>query len=562
MKKILLFIASLLFVAHIYAQATTYTDTIKAPSRNVVTSRQSNVLEASLFPGSDIGAQVNNAIHALPVPCGKITVAPGNYSLSTKIQKPRCVVLDFNGSTLTSTITSGASISTGSNFGTDTTIYAWGSIKNLKLYGPGLIAGTVGIWLGGDRNGVYAPTGNNDFLDSYENINIENFESGMDAGVAFQDAFYSDSLSANKYGYKVDGQFGGENMNMFGMQILNNGTYGFYAPNMPASEYVCMSCSIDYNGTGQSGQAGIYILNGRLTLLGGHMEQCGGYFIDGPTSTTVQQQLSISGMTFVASGKSTPSESGCPAFTAADPAYIHVTGYNSGINIGQGVEIIRNHTYTSFINWQATGAANELHVEPYSDPLTPTGVGLQTIGPGQNTAIGGLQIPIYAQYISTSQYFSSITVGSAVGGAFPATGDIFASGLLGTNINTGGRVPGTSAFPFSGGYMGFNSANNGDVDFYSPYSNPATSGEAYDFFLNYRTSFSKILSIDRSGSITANGAIFQKGSIQIGVPGAASTVFSFATAPSGRCTAGDIGMNRAGIPNSLYICQAGTWVGK
>jgi hypothetical protein len=503
--------------------------------------------------------QLNNAIHALPVPCGKITVAPGNYTLSTK---PRCVVLDFNGSTLTSAITTGPSISTGSNLGTDTTIYAWGSIKNLKLYGPGLIAGTVGIWLGGDRNGVYAPNGNNDFLDSYENIKIENFESGMDAGVAFQDAFYSDSLSANKYGYKVDGQFGGENMNMFGMQILNNGTYGFYAPNMPASEYNCTACSIDYNGTGQPGQAGIYIMNGHLTLLGGHMEQCGGYFIDGPITTAAQQQISISGMAFVASGYSTPSAGGCPAFTTTDSAYIHVTGYNSGINIGQGVQIIRNHAYTSFINWAATGAANELHVEPYSDPESPTAVGLQTIAPGQNTAIAGLQIPIYSQYISTNQYFDSITVGAAVAGVFPAVGDIFAGGLLGTNANSGGTLPRTSAFPFSGGYMGFNATNNGDVDFYSPYPRSATSDDAYDFYVNYGTSFSKILSIDRSGSITVKGAAFQKGNIQIGVPGAASTVFSFATAPSGRCTTGDIGMNRAGTPNSLYVCQAGTWVGK
>jgi hypothetical protein len=106
--------------------------------------------------------------------------------------------------------------------------------------------------------------------------------------------------------------------------------------------------------------------------------------------------------------------------------------------------------------------------------------------------------------------------------------------------------------------MGFNATNNGDVDFYSPYPKSATSDDAYDFYVNYGTAFSKILSIDRSGSITVKGAVFQKGNIQIGVPGAASTVFSFATAPSGRCTTGDIGMDRAGTPNFLYVCQAGT----
>src|ERR1700722_877094 len=219
MKKDLLFIASLLMVATIYAQTTTHTSKIKDLSSNVVTSGQNKVLEATLFPGSDIGMQVNNAIHALPVPCGKITVAPGNYTLSTKILKPRCVLLDFNNAVVTSTLPSGSSISTGSVGATDSTIYQWGGIKNLKLIGPSSGAvGSVGIWLGGDVNNVYAPPNWGDFLESYENVNISGFESGMDAGIAYQDSFYSDSLAGNTYGYKVDGQFGGENMNMFGME--------------------------------------------------------------------------------------------------------------------------------------------------------------------------------------------------------------------------------------------------------------------------------------------------------------------------------------------------------
>jgi hypothetical protein len=80
---------------------------------------------------------------------------------------------------------------------------------------------------------------------------------------------------------------------------------------------------------------------------------------------------------------------GCPAFTTTDSAYIHVTGCNSGINIGQGVQIIRNPAYT-LVHQLGKRAANELHVEPYSDPESPTAVGLQTIAPGQNTAIAGL----------------------------------------------------------------------------------------------------------------------------------------------------------------------------
>jgi hypothetical protein len=160
----------------------------------------------------------------------------------------------------------------------------------------------------------------------------------------------------------------------------------------------------------------------------------------------------------------------------------------------------------------------------------------------------------YAEFDATG-----FAVGQAVSGGFPGTGSIFAAGFIGGNANTSGALPPTSKFPYSGGYLGWNAAMVGDVDIYSPYSSASTTADAYDFFVNYGSAFTKVFAIDRSGSITANGADFLKGNIQIGVPSAASTIFSFATAPSGRCTTGDMEMNRAGTPNALYVCQAGAW---
>jgi hypothetical protein len=375
------------------------------------------------------------------------------------------VTIDFNNAKVTSTLTGNkAAIVTGSDLGTDTTIYQWGSIKNLKLIGPGSgSAGTVGIWIGGDPNGVYAPVGVDDYVDSFTNINIQGFDSGMESGKAYQDAFTSVSLSGNDKGFQVQGIFGSENMNMFGMQILNNGHYGFYAPNMPASEFTCTACSIDYNGAGAIGTAGIYVMNGTLNLIGGHMEQCGGYFIDGPVTLSAANLINIIGVTFVSIGGATPSPGGCPGFATPDPGYIHITGNNSHLNIGTGIELVRNHTVTSFINWEATGGANDLHVAPYMDPgYNPA---IQAIPTSQAVNIASLDIPLFDQYVSSNHYFRGITVGQTVGGGFPGAGSIFAPGFVGTSINQGGTIPSIATFPFSGGYMGFNSTNLGDVDF-------------------------------------------------------------------------------------------------
>jgi len=547
------------------------------------------VENALRFPGADLGVQVNEAVTALKGKCGSVVVPNGDYVLSTKIAKPRCVILDFQNSVVTSTITSGSSISTGSNYATDTTVYTLGGIKNLKLIGPSSsAAGTVGIWIGGDVNNVYAPAGSNDFLDTFENITVQNFESGMEAGIAYQDTFRTVALAGNKYGYKVDGQFGGENMNMFGMEIVNNGTYGFYAPNMPASEYTCTACSIDYNGTGQAGQAGIYIMNGHLNLYGGHMEQCGGYFVDGPVTTSAAMVINMEGVQLVAQGTSTVSPGGCPAF-GTDSAYIHVTGYNSSLVIGGGTQLIRNHPYRSVINWTATGLANTLHVEPIMDP--GSNPGLQVIPTAQAANIYSLDMPLYDQYVPNNQYSRGITVGQAQGGAFPGKGSIFATGFIGASVNQGGNVPAIDAFPFGGGYIGWNFENIGDVDLLSPVPVTTYTVNAFNFYVNSAGKFQKAFSIQHNGGfrigtegkfgidgsgdasvnsislpsdteISSTTTRFSNPSISIGPRGSSNSWTSGMAAPTGNCTTGDLWSNRSGEPFALYVCQSGAWVGK
>jgi hypothetical protein len=301
--------------------------------------------------------------------------------------------------------------------------------------------------------------------------------------------------------------------------------------------------------------------------------------------------LNIVGMTFVNIGSSVASPGGCPAFSGVDPAYIHVTGYNSNVTLGGGVELIRNHKMTSVINWAATGLSNALAVEPYIDPASDTAIGLPTLAPGQTKIIQSLSIPLYGQYVSNNRYFDGITVGQAQGGGFPGAGSIYATGPIGTSVNQSGSVPSVGSFPYGGGYIGWNAENIGDVDLLSPVPVTTANAPSYNFYVNTTGKFQKVFSIlhdggftvgtkgpygiDGSGNATLNSITVPSSggtsnatthvlntSIAIGPKGGASTWFTGGAAPSGACTTGDLWSNRSGVPNAFYVCQGGAWVGK
>jgi hypothetical protein len=586
MKKLAVLL--ILMIGSSSAQTATAKEQQKAVGAYRLPAEGNGIQYATQFPGAELGAQVMEAIAALHGNCGLVVVPVGNYNLKTKIMKPRCVMLDFQNSIVSSTITDGPSITTGSFLDSSSGQYEWGGIRNLKLVGPGYDRApkSIGIWFGGDTSGAFAPKGNNDFGSSYTNLNIRAFNYAMAKGIAYQITLISNTLDGNQYGWYEPGQFGGENIHMYGMQFLNNHTYGVYAPNQPANEFNCSFCSFDYNGV-----ANIYVMNGNVTLMGGHMERCQGYDIDGPVTTSAAMILNIVGVTFVNMAGTTSQPGACKAFTGADPAYIHVTGRNSNVTIGGGVELIRNHPMASFIHWDATGSSNALNVQPYLDPASSSAIGLPTLQAGAQVKIASLSIPLYDQYVSKNQYFRGITVGQAQGGKFPGTGSIFATGFIGASENQGGNLPTVGAFPFGGGYIGWNSENIGDVDLLSPVPASTPTANAFNFYVNSTGRFQKAFSIqhnggfkvgtagtfgiDGSGNALINSVSFVAGgevssaaahfpatSITIGPHGSTSSWSTGSAQPNSPCVTGDLWSNRSGKPYALYVCQSGSWVGK
>jgi hypothetical protein len=110
------------------------------------------VLNATDFPGADIGAQVNNAVAALGTSGGQIYIPTGTYTFSTTIYLPPHVRL--SGASATGTIlvwapTSGWAIviaelnSLFNNFGYQ------GALEDMTLYGPGSATATGAVYFGG-----------------------------------------------------------------------------------------------------------------------------------------------------------------------------------------------------------------------------------------------------------------------------------------------------------------------------------------------------------------------------------------------------------------------------
>lgn len=352
---------------------------------------------------TDIGAQINTAITAAGSSCVTMRIPYANYNMSTEIIKPACIILDFQGSTVQSSITATASIAAGGTAAG----YSWGGIRNLTLFGPGTAStgDGIGIWLGGDSTGVNAPSSYLDFSESFVNVTVIGFSAGWERGIAYQDSFYSISAVSNYNGWVDAGQYYGENMNFYGAQIVNNTGYGFYSANMDGTEYDLYGSSCDYN------ISCFYTLNGSVRYSGGHIEQSSGYTFDGPASSSLSNNILLTGGVTLALTATTGS---------TEPGLIHVTGYNSNVKIDKGLIVGYAHAASYLINWTGTGFSSLLDVGPYEDSFHNPGLSAVAAG----TVSGWVSYPLYYNnYTPSSQYFSGMTVGN------PALYDyIYASG--------------------------------------------------------------------------------------------------------------------------------------
>jgi hypothetical protein len=287
-------------------------------------------LNATRFPGPDIGARVNAAIAALPGGCGTIAIPAGTYTYATKIVKPRCVRLNGEGAgtspggrggtVLRWTPRSGAALAIGDSRGG--AAYPTGGIADLTIQGPGAATPTVGLWLGGDPAARVLPQ--KDFAESQgvRNVRITGFGTGVEWGNnAWVERFYHDEIFANGSGINaaVGATNTAEQNDFVAVSIFNNA-----GPALAADEdFHFVGTSFDFNGAPSVG----------ANFIDCHFEQSSGLFVQGEYATI------IGGLAYLDATK------------GSDEALFAAKGRTPGEWYIAGLEVGSNHPVREGLEW-------------------------------------------------------------------------------------------------------------------------------------------------------------------------------------------------------------------
>ncbi len=287
-----------------------------------LTAQNTNgALNATNFPGVDIGAKINAAIATLPNGCGEVDIPAGPpvaiptaYSFSTQIKIPRCVRVlgqGMGGTVLTWTGGAGAAIYSGDS-GSVNGPYG-GSIGQFTLTQASQVVGSVGIFNGGDTGSSYAPgtSGNWGQGVNFPFIQISNFGSAfMHGNNSFWLDFISPEINGNLVGFTLEpGATGsGEKIDFLG-GFLQGNTQGAFV-----NDYVenhLEGVSIDFNG--EYPGSGFQIVNSFVMMSDCHIEShhsalatgypltilmsLGSIAVDSPSHSTTAGAISLSAPT-------------------------------------------------------------------------------------------------------------------------------------------------------------------------------------------------------------------------------------------------------------------------
>jgi hypothetical protein len=270
-------------------------------------------LQADQFPGEDIGEKINACVaHFSPSSPGVCALTTGQtYVLTTTIVKPQWVTIEGNNSVIKVCTAQPGCTHPAPALIAATTVpliptypgtYSRRGIRNLTLLGNGVVSTPYGIWLGGDPIGSFVPAKAADFLETFENVQVQNFGNQYVAGNnVFEETWIGGSImggySGPENGFSCASSLGGaragnsisgmENMAFVGTHFPSGGGNTGLAINCSnafGSTISLIGVSIDYWGSNnrrgcpdQLGTGQILFSNGHLIVSGTtHMETCSG----------------------------------------------------------------------------------------------------------------------------------------------------------------------------------------------------------------------------------------------------------------------------------------------
>jgi hypothetical protein len=382
MKKFLLFMSVLLVVGFVQAQTKTYIGTIKDLAGNPVASQASaggtqvaaqgagktvqsksinGELNATLFgTGSDIGARIKAAIHALPNGCGTILIPAGTYSQNTTVVKPACV--NIRGQSAGSTIINWTQTSGAAFVLADPAFsYPQGAISDLRLVGPGNSSSTIGIYIGGDPAGVISPSGSWGEHQNFDRVAVWYFGTGVEWGNnAWDNSFHESVITNNGTGVFYPGTVNqsGESISFFSTSIQNNTVQGINL--IGYSDFYFYGSRCDYNATCGT-------VTGAVTahFYGMHFEQGSNTMLTIGGGPDGRVNVYIDGGQIILSHTS-----------GTDAQVFNVlNGAGGSLTIRNAMALI-SHPTTNFVTWSPTGGNQILHLEDliYTNPENITNI--------------------------------------------------------------------------------------------------------------------------------------------------------------------------------------------
>jgi hypothetical protein len=348
---------------------------------------RAQILDATKYPGADIGAQVNAAIAALPGGCGTVSIAAGAYAQTSTIIKPRCVSIKGEGAFGTQLqwknaegvavlVEDNSDYSPGKALVSAANVYGQGEISDLTLEGSGAGKKTIGIYIGGDPTGstvkIYAHGGPTDTVVSSKAYgDHQNFNRIRDLGFgigvqwgnhAFINAFTQSIIAGHTTGifYPAGLVDSGENMT-FVKDGIGSSKVGLEIDGFSDFYFFALSC--DYN-TSVCGN----VTSGRF--YGSHFEQYSGTVLN--IAGTYQPEVQIVGgvVALTCSPKGTP----CPS---SDPQIFNVPSNTAAPNpslVIQDVQFSSGHTYDYLVNWKPSGGLPILAIEDLPFPSNDHGL--------------------------------------------------------------------------------------------------------------------------------------------------------------------------------------------
>ncbi|MGB8985199.1 MAG: hypothetical protein WCC37_01075 [Candidatus Sulfotelmatobacter sp.] len=353
--------------------------------------------------GSDIGAWTNACIAQFSAnQPGLCILSTGTYELKTTIVKPQWVTIDGNNSVLRARSLTTPAIITATTVALAPSYpgsYARRGIRDLTLLGNGPTNTPYGIWLGGDYKNKFVASTAVDFLEQFDNVQVQNFGTQYEIGThTYQDTWIGGTImggyNSAENGVAIQAHAtGAENMTFVSTMFEGGGGntgYALYMPDAYGSTINLDHASLDYWGAdnlhgcpNRIGNGQVLFNDGHLSATGTHFETCSGPHIVS-NSSTMGVAITIGG------GTEFTNVDGTHSLTA--PGIIEVTGNAPQVYIDPGtlVSAAARQRIKAYV--ANTGTGGQIWVGPYvqgSDYQIPAWSGVWNAGV-QPTYAGGL----------------------------------------------------------------------------------------------------------------------------------------------------------------------------